>query len=166
MSQKLRNKPSEIVNTATITRFLTWLFFITLSNWGIQTATAEQKISIDGYDIHYSVFNTSFLSPDIAKHYNIVRAKDRALINIAIRQINTDGSSNAKSANISGVIKGLVHSHPMEFKEVREQHSIYYIAQQRFIDQETYRYIIQVQADPNKPAVPITFTKKLYRDSE
>jgi len=47
-------------------------------------AVADQFKSFNGVNVHYVVVNTLFLEPDIATRYNIVRANDRAILNLSV----------------------------------------------------------------------------------
>lgn len=126
--------------------------------------SAEQKQTFDQYDIHYSVVNSTFISADIAKTYNIVRGKDRAFINIAVRKQLDDGSNKAQKAIVSGSSSDLMRETPLVFKEINEQKAIYYIAEFKFYDEEIRNFTINVQPDPNHEAYKLKFSKTLYRD--
>lgn len=126
--------------------------------------SAEQKQSFDQFDIHYSVVNSTFISTDIAKIYNIIRGKDRAFVNIAIRKQMADGTNIAQKAIVKGISSDLMRDMPLEFVEIIEQNAIYYIAEFRFYDEEIRNFTIDIQPNPNRPAYKLKFTKTLYRD--
>ena len=46
------------------------------------------------YRVYYSAFNSSFVSPEVASAYDIVRGRDRGLINIAVMPAGTIKSGN------------------------------------------------------------------------
>jgi hypothetical protein len=126
------------------------------------SANAEQKKTFGDYDVHYSVLNTTFITPDNAKHYGITRAQDRALVNIAVRKNLRDGSSLPHKVIIQGSSSDLIHKTELQFTEVVEAEAIYYIAELKFNDKELRSFDIKVQPDPQVSPYTLKFTKTLY----
>lgn len=125
---------------------------------------AENSKVFGDYDVHYSVLTSTFISPEVAKAYGIVRGKNRALINIAIRQRMDKGATRAKKAIVNGSSSDLIHSAELEFNEIVEQEAIYYIAELRFNNKELRTFTINIQPDPNIAPYTLKFTKTLYVD--
>ena len=69
------------------------------------TARAEQKETLGDWDVHYIAFNSTFITPDIAKHYAIVRSKYNGVINISILDKQTQ---EAQSAVLTGTARNLL----------------------------------------------------------
>ena len=126
--------------------------------------SAEQKKVFGDYEVHYSVLNSTFLTADIAKRYNITRGKNRAIVNIAVRKKLPDGSDKAQKAIVTGTSYDLIHQEVLNFHEIDERDAIYYIAELRFDDRETLDFRIEVQADPNRPPFKLKFNQQLYVD--
>lgn len=124
----------------------------------------EQVASFNNYDIHYSVFNTSFLAPEVASAYGITRSKELALVNIAVRKHKDEGESVAVPAIIHGNVRDLIHKSPLEFKEVREQNAVYYLSTVKIDHKQTVYFTISVQPDPNIKPYTFEFPKTLYVD--
>lgn len=103
---------------------------------------AEQKQQLGQWDVHYIALNSTFLQPEVAKQYGIVRSKYNGLINISVlsRQDNSaqDVLLSGEAKNLLGVIKKL------SFKQVIEGDAIYYLATLPFSDQEQYRLAINI----------------------
>ena len=114
------------------------------------------------YEVHYSVVNSTFISPEVAKAYGIVRGKDRALINIAVREQLPKGQSKPKRAIVKGSSSDLIHSAKLVFDEIQEQQAIYYIAELSFNNRELRTFTINIQPDPNIAAYTLKFSKTLY----
>ncbi len=125
-------------------------------------AQTESTKVFGDYDVHYSVLNSTFISPEVAKVYGIVRGKDRALINIAVRKRLDRGQTRAKKSMVSGSSSDLIHSAPLEFTEIVEQESIYYIAELRFNNKELRTFTINIQPDANIAPYTLKFNKTLY----
>ena len=51
--------------------------------------------------VFFSAFNSSFIQPDVASSYNIVRGKDKGLVNIAVVK-------NGHMGGLPAVVKGTV----------------------------------------------------------
>ena len=68
------------------------------------------------YKVFYSAFNSSFIDPDIAVANDIVRGKDKGLVNIAVAKV----PGVALPATVSGrVFNILQQSQTLEFVTVR-----------------------------------------------
>jgi hypothetical protein len=116
------------------------------------------------YEVFYNVFPSAMLTEAVAAANNIVRGKNRAVINVAVRKRLPDGGDQAQAALVSGTYSDLIQSKKLEFREIKETGAIYYIAEFRHSDRELLRFDIKVQPDPNAPAHSISFTRKLYID--
>ncbi|MGK2913363.1 MAG: DUF4426 domain-containing protein [Porticoccaceae bacterium] len=130
----------------------------------LRIATAEEfshKV-FDGYRVHYSAFNSSFISPGVASAYDIVRGKDRGLINITLVP---DGVEGGRAAQVSGHATNIfAQQQPLAFFEVREGNAVYYLAPFKFENEDSLTFNIGVKPHPDKPAQTLTFQRKFYRD--
>jgi hypothetical protein len=127
-------------------------------------AEAETTKTFGDFDVHYNVLNTTFISPEVATAYDIVRGKDRALINIAVRQRLDRGATRAKKSIVTGSSSDLIHTAQLAFSEIAEKNSIYYIAELSFNDKELRTFTIKIQPDPNIAPYTLKFSKTLYID--
>lgn len=124
------------------------------------SVSAEQKLETPNYDIHYNAFNTMMVTPEVAQTYGFTRARNRALLNVSILDANTQ---QPLMAHVKGQRKNLVGQiYDLEFQQIVEQGAIYYIAELRFSEAEMWRFDVQVQPDPHKPAIPLKFSQKFY----
>jgi Domain of unknown function (DUF4426) len=114
------------------------------------------------FEVHYSVFGSSFLQPDIAAAYGIVRAKDRAVINIAIRR--GAGDAATVPAVLTGTRGDLIRKTPLEFREIREQQAVYYIAEFGFLDGETQYFELEIRPAGEAQPLALEFSQVLYAD--
>lgn len=139
------------------------LLLLSIVTLGSHAAMAESK-DYGPYEVHYSVFNSSFISPEVAKAYDIVRAKDQVLVNVSIRKKIDNGDQAHAAVAISGSSSDLIHKLPLKFREIREQGAIYYLAPVKIANKERRVFYIDVQAEPNRPAYKLNFNKVLYHD--
>lgn len=128
------------------------------------TANADQKKTFGKYDVHYSVFNSTFINPEVAKAYGITRGNNRALVNIAVHKRLATGETVPQQVIIKGSSSDLVHSVELPFTEVREQEAIYYLAELKFHHKEMRTFTIKIQPDPKIAAYTLKFSKTLYKD--
>ncbi|MGK0306773.1 MAG: hypothetical protein ACI8UG_002531 [Gammaproteobacteria bacterium] len=121
---------------------------------------AEQKQVLGSWDVHYIALNSTFLTPEVAKQYGIVRSKFNALINISVldRQDKTAQSVilTGDARNLIGVVKKLT------FKQVNEGKAIYYLAVLPFSDLEQYR--ISIDINDGLEQKTLKFQHKFYAD--
>ena len=121
-------------------------------------SSAEQFKAFDDIEVHYVVVNTLFLDPDVAKHYGVVRAKDRAIVNLSV--LGADGK--ALSADVAGVTVNLLSQQAtLTFATIREGESIYYIAPIRYTDQDVLRFRIAVKL-PDRDPMNVEFKQLMY----
>lgn len=120
----------------------------------------EQKQTLGNWDVHYMVLTSTFLTPDVARSYGIQRSKYNAVINVSV--LDKD-SSKAQNLLVSGKATNLIGtSKKLEFKEVIEGESIYYIATLSFRDQEQYRFEIDLNQGTDQQT--LKFSQKLYSE--
>jgi hypothetical protein len=121
---------------------------------------AEQKVSLADWDVHYIALNTTFLTPEVAKQYGIVRSKFNGLINISVLDKTTQESQSlllsGEAKNLLGTVKKL------SFKKVTEGKAIYYLATLPFSDQEQYR--ISVLINDGTQQKTFKFQHKFYAE--
>lgn len=121
---------------------------------------AEQKQALGSWDVHYIALNTTFLTPQVAKKYSIVRSKFNGLINISVLDRKDKSAQSVvltgKAKNLLGVVKSL------KFKQVTEGKAIYYLAVLPFSDQEQYRISIDINDGLDQRT--LKFQHKFYVD--
>ena len=145
-------------------RLLTLLLPLMLS-FTTQAANDLPYQEFGDYKVYFSVFNSSFIQPDIATAYNLTRGKDRALVNIALVKKKGVGDTEGLAAKIKGHSKNLMQQRRnLDFMEINEQNAVYYLAPVRFINEEVLHFTIEVKPNANSRPFEVTFTKKLYVD--
>lgn len=114
------------------------------------------------YRVYYSAFNSSFVGPEVAAAYDIVRGRDRGLVNIAVMPAGTIGGRPA-------VVKGQVanifaQSQELKFLEIREGDAVYYLAPFNFENEDSLTFNITVKPNPDMPSYTLSFQRTFYRD--
>ncbi|CAH0211805.1 opacity protein-like surface antigen [Pseudomonas frederiksbergensis] len=102
---------------------------------------SERQETFGDVTVHYNTFNSTFLTPDIAKAAELTRSKTLGVINISVLK---DGKP--QTAQVSGTVKDLTsQSVPLQFKQITETGAVYYIAQYPVPQQEIRTFEIKVQ---------------------
>jgi len=140
-------------------KYLIILFSLALS----LTAQADQhNVKRHGdHQIFFSAFNSTFIDPDIAVANQIVRGKDKGLVNIAVVLKAGSGEPAVITGNVYNIFQ---MGQKLEFFEVREQDTIYYLAPFEFENEDFLTFKISVQTNPGVPAYQLKFQKKMYHD--
>ncbi len=135
-----------------------------LAGLALQGVHASQYERFDDLDVHYVVFNTTDISPEMADRYDLTRAPDRGLINIAGRRRAEDGNSTPVRLELDGTVTNLLgQSQPLAFREVEDPQAIYYLETIRFSDRETLRFHIGVTDTETGKRHELRFQKALWR---
>lgn len=117
------------------------------------------------YQVHYNVFNSSFLTPEIANEYGLKRAKNRALMNVSVLKRQEDGTYRGITAQVKGVHNDLVLQEPLKFKEIIEENAVYYIADFKIRHRIDVYFNVEVQVEGEKPFT-VQWQKRLYHDDK
>jgi hypothetical protein len=133
--------------------------------------TIETSKQFGARTVYYNVFPSTDLLPEVAARYQIIRADDRVVMNIALRN-NSTGTSLPEAAQVTGTYSDLMQNKTLEFQEIREPGAVYYIAQLRITNRELLRFDINVlplaavanDATPIRP-LPVTFTRRFAVDN-
>jgi len=99
------------------------------------TVHAQQSERFGPYELYYSVVNTTFIQPEVAAQYGITRGKQRAFLNLAVRE-HVGDTTEPRAMKLEGRTWDLIQNQFLQFKEIREGPAIYYIAEFKFINEE------------------------------
>lgn len=124
-------------------------------------STAQQSERFGPYELHYSVVNTTFLAPEVASTYGITRGKNRAILNLAVRE-HTDSGTEPRSMQLQGRTRDLIQAQDLEFQEVREGPAIYYISEFRFINEEWRFFEVDFRPEGSDETYRFELKHQLY----
>ena len=106
-------------------------------------SSAEQKVQLGNWDVHYIVLPSTVLTPAVAKAYGLQRSRYQAFVNISVLDSQTQ---QAQSVVVSGTATDLLGNvRQLEFQQVNEQQSIYYLAQFSIDAEELWRFEINLR---------------------
>ncbi|MDN3683898.1 DUF4426 domain-containing protein [Vibrio sinaloensis] len=139
----------------------TWISLMLASLLAVP-AWAGQFKTIKDVEVHYSAFNSTFLTPQVARSYKLKRNGYSALLNISVLD-NYQAGKPAITAKITGTAKNLIgQTRELSFREVKEANAIYYLAEFPISDEENLTFTIDVNAG-NKGTGTLKFTQKFLR---
>lgn len=128
-------------------------------------AMAEQYQQFGDYQVHYSVVNTSFLTPEIAQASGITRSRATAFLNVSVLEVQPDGSLKSINVPVDANMKALSgQDQPLSFRTLRDGDSVYRIATFGIQDGEAMRFTLEVGLERGEPPVEIKFMQRLYVD--
>ncbi|MDN3614037.1 DUF4426 domain-containing protein [Vibrio gallaecicus] len=139
-----------------------WITALLISVIAFPTWAGQFK-NIKDVEVHYSAFNSTFLSAEVAKQYQLKRNGYSAVLNISILDNSALGKP-ATTAKVSGTAKNLVgNTRKLTFREIKEGDAIYYLTEFPITHEENITFTIDVNAGI-KGAGPLRFTQKFYTE--
>lgn len=138
-----------------------YLLAVCLSFFMVLTVHAEvkRKQSFGALDVHYNIFNSTFLQPDIARAVDLNRSKNQAVINISMIK----AGKTHKGAVTGGYKNLLGQSTTLTFKEIDEGDAVYYLSQFPITSQEILRFELQV-TDSEGKSHSLKFNQEVFPD--
>ncbi len=145
-----------------MSRIAALLLALILSLSSAALTAAETSKRLGDYEVHYHAFNSSSLSAEVARQYQITRGANQGVLNIAVRS-GAGMAAKGVKASISGKVKNLLgQAVSLNFREVREGDAIYYLAVFRFEDQDHLNFDLTVEPEGSNSSYPLQFMQQLY----
>jgi len=117
---------------------------------------------IGDHVVHFSAQSTDQLPPEVARAYNIVRSKNRAMLNVSVlREADNSpvtASVTVKTVNLTGQLKNIT------MREINEQEAIYYIGEVAIANRETLIFDISVTPEGVDSASDVRFKRQFFTD--
>jgi len=126
----------------------------------------KQKIYDDGeYIIHFNGLNSDFISPEIARTYNINRSKNRGLVNVAVHKKNADGSKSSIKAELNPTVANLTGQlKKVDWRLIEEQDAVYYIGLVGVANGETLIFDLNLIPEGKTNNIPVRFQHRFFSD--
>ena len=125
----------------------------------------ETHASIGDHTVHFSAQLTNAIPPEIARAYNIVRSKNRAMLTVSVIDNETDlpvtADVTVKTQNLTGQLKNVV---VREIREPGDIVAIYYIGETAVANRETLIFDISVIPDGKTTPRTVRFQRQFYTD--
>ncbi|MGH8194027.1 MAG: DUF4426 domain-containing protein [Woeseiaceae bacterium] len=128
-----------------------------------QAEPAEaSSIDIGDYIVHFSAQLTDQLPPEVARLYNIVRSKNRVMLNVSVIE-ETSGNGvpadvSVKTVNLTGQLK------TVNMRKLEEQEAIYYVGETPIANRETLVFDITVGVEGIEEPAKMRFKRQFFTD--
>ncbi|HET6631008.1 MAG TPA: DUF4426 domain-containing protein [Woeseiaceae bacterium] len=120
------------------------------------------SMDIGEHIVHYSAQVTAQLPVEIARLYDIVRSKDRAMLSVSVLAEATGTSVPAtvsvKTVNLTGQLK------TVNMRRIDEEEAIYYIGETPVANRETLIFDISVKPEGVEQPTEIRFKRQFFTD--
>ena len=130
----------------------------------VAASAQAESVRFGRFEVLYTVVNTTFVEPKVASLYQLVRAENRAFLNIAVLETLEDGSTRGVPARFKGRSWDLFQNVFLEFTEVREGSAIYYIADFEFSDGEVRFFDLALLPEGATRSETLRFHQKVYEE--
>jgi len=121
---------------------------------------------IGDFVVHFSAQSTDQLPPEVARAYNILRSKNRAMLNVSIIRKSDNmpvaGTVTVKTVNLTGQLKSVTMR---KIEEPGETAAIYYIGETPVANRETLVFDISVTPEGEDQSSEVRFKRQFYTDS-
>jgi len=120
------------------------------------------EVEFDRYVVHYTVLSTYFLSPEVARAYDLRRSRTRALVNVVIME--RDGEAlQSVSGKVSGQAVNLNRQvRHLRFREVRDGDAFYHLAEVPIRPGEVVDFRLRVTAEGDDEVMLVNFRQAFY----
>lgn len=143
----------------TIFKFIASIIFVLACSFSAISHAQNMK-KLGNMNVHYMAINSTFLTPEIAKAYDITRSRYNGLINISVLD-NSKANLPAKTVSITGKARNLAGQiKSFEFVQVKEGEAIYYLAQVSYHNEETV--VFDLTITDGTETHDLSFSQKFY----
>ncbi|WP_425642374.1 DUF4426 domain-containing protein [Marinomonas gallaica] len=131
----------------------------------VSFAHADQVTDFGPYQLHYNTFESTFLTPQIANQYGLIRSKGRGLLNVAVTTQDPGALPQSQRAIVSAKVTNLLGQIvSLEFMTIEEGDSIYYLAPFTKTDDEILKFTVQAKLSADNQPMTVTFQRHVYVD--
>lgn len=123
----------------------------------------DEVFTRGAYEVRVTPFPSTFLTPELAQEYGLVRSETQAILNLSVYDTRLDRAVKTVPAQLSGSHSNLLgQSFELEWQTIDEGEAIYYIAPFRISDDEIMRFSIEALPEGGQFPVDVSFSQKFY----
>ena len=120
---------------------------------------------IGNHVIHFSAQSTDQLPPAVAREYDIVRSKNRAMLNVSVIRESDNlpviAEVTIKTVNLTGQLKNITMR---KIEEPGDVIAIYYIGDTTIANREVLVFDISVKPEGEDAPSAVRFKRQFYSD--
>lgn len=124
-------------------------------------AAGASSADIGNHVVHFSAQSTDQLTPEVARAFNIVRSKNRAMLNVSVLSAGKTPVSadvSVKTVNLTGQLKNIT------MRKITEGNAIYYIGEIAIANRETLVFNISIIPDGENRPSEVRFKREFFTD--
>ncbi len=131
---------------------------------------AEQKKVFDGpngseYEVHYSAFTSTFIQPEIARQYDLIRSRALGVLNISVIRVAPGGERKAVGAVVQATkTNELQQQQNLSFQQVIEGPAIYYLSQFQYAEGKNFRVDLTIYPEGATQPLKHRFSQALFNE--
>ena len=118
------------------------------------------SVDIGEHVVHFSAQSTDQLPPEVARAYNLVRSKNRAMLTVSVIEEGTNNAATAevtvKTVNLTGQLKNV------NMRTITEGDAIYYIGETPIANRETLIFDISITPEGIDTATDVRFKRQFF----
>jgi hypothetical protein len=118
------------------------------------------SVDIGEHVVHFSAQSTDQLPPEVARAYNFVRSKNRAMLTVSVLEEGTNNATNAevtvKTVNLTGQLKNV------NMRTITEGESIYYIGETPIANREILIFDISITPEGADTTTDVRFKRQFF----
>ena len=118
------------------------------------------SVDIGEHVVHFSAQSTDQLPPEVARAYNLVRSKNRAMLTVSVIDESTNNATTAevtvKTVNLTGQLKNV------NMRTITEGEAIYYIGETPIANRETLIFDISITPEGIDTATDVRFKRQFF----
>lgn len=144
-----------------IARYLSLMVLLYVASF----AHAAGDQDFGDHQVHWNVFSSTFLTPEVAKANNLHRSKSIGIINISIMKKTEDGTLLPIGGQIEGKLTNDIQQvRFLAFRRIQEGKSVYFIAEYQYTSGELLTFNITARPTGHPQDLPVRFTHALFND--
>lgn len=117
------------------------------------------------YIVQWSVFPSTFLTPEIAKENGLTRSRGIGVVNIAIMTEDEDGGMSTVSGQVEGkAMNDIQQPRFLAFRRIQEGDAVYFIAEYQYANAELMTFEITARPTGSRSDLPVRFSHTLFND--
>lgn len=120
------------------------------------------NVDIGDYTVHFSAMATDQLPPEVARAYEIVRSKNRAMLNVSVLRKDNGkpvaATVTVKTVNLTGQLKNVT------MRRIDEGVAIYYIGETPVANRETLVFDISITPEGVAKPAEVRFKREFFTD--
>lgn len=131
----------------------------------LASPAAAEYVDFGDYQVHYSIFSSSFLQPEIAEKNGLNRSKSIGIINISIMEETEDGGLRTVGGQVEGkVLNDIQQQRFLGFRRISEGDAVYYIAEFQYRNAELLTFQVTARPQGGGSDLPIRVAHTLFND--